>query len=88
MINKNKCKEDQSIDVSVLLNSCTIWTLMKHLKKKLGLVSLVFLINGISTFVGYLMPKPFFLKNSSGTIQPIDGRIRRFIPFSRVFVQK
>ena len=24
--------------------------------------------NGISTFVGYLMPKPFSKKNSSGTI--------------------
>ena len=30
-----------------------------------GLVSL---FNGISTFVGYLMPKPFPKKNSSGTI--------------------
>ena len=30
-----------------------------------GLVSL---FNGISTFVGYLMPKPFSYKNSSGTI--------------------
>ena len=30
-----------------------------------GLVSL---FNGISTFVGYLMPKPFSLKNSSDTI--------------------
>ena len=29
---------------------------------------LVFLFNGISTFVGYLMPKPFPEKNSSGTI--------------------
>ena len=32
---------------------------------RFGLVSL---FNGISTFVGYLMPKPFFRKNSSGTI--------------------
>ena len=31
----------------------------------LGLVSL---FNGISTFVGYLMPKLFSSKNSSGTI--------------------
>ena len=31
----------------------------------LGLVSL---FNGISTFVCYLMPKPFSQKNSSGTI--------------------
>ena len=30
-----------------------------------GLVSL---FNGISTFVGFLTPKPFSLKNSSGTI--------------------
>ena len=33
----------------------------------LGLV-FFFLFNGISTFVGYLMPELFFLKNSSGTI--------------------
>ena len=30
--------------------------------------SLVSLFNGISTFVGYLMPKPFSWKNSTGTI--------------------
>ena len=35
---------------------CVVW---------FGLVSL---FNGISTFVGYLMPKLFFQKNSSGTI--------------------
>ena len=29
---------------------------------------LFFFFNGISTFVGYLMPKPFSSKNSSGTI--------------------
>ena len=34
-------------------------------KNWFGLVSL---FNGISNFVGYLMPKPFFLKNISGTI--------------------
>ena len=28
----------------------------------------VSLFNGISTFVGYLMPKPFSKKNSWGTI--------------------
>ena len=44
--------------------------------------------NGISTFVGYLMPKPSFEKNSSVTIQPIAGRIRGLIPFPRVFAQK
>ena len=39
-------------------------------------------------FLGNLMPKPFSRKNSSGTIQPIAGRIRGFIPFPRVFVRK
>ena len=32
---------------------------------RFGLISL---FNGISTFVGYLMPKLFFLKNSCGTV--------------------
>ena len=50
-----------------------------------GLVSL---FNGISTFEVYLKPKPSLLKNSSDAIEPIAGRIRRFIPFPRVFVQK
>ena len=36
-----------------------------NISKSIGLVSL---FNGISTFVGYLMPKPFSEKNSSGTI--------------------
>ena len=37
--------------------------------KLFGLVSL---FNGISAFMGYVMPKPYFYKNSNGTIQPID----------------
>ena len=32
------------------------------------MVGVVSLFNGISTFVGYLMPNLFSLKNSSGTI--------------------
>ena len=39
----------------------------KHLRAKCS-VSSVSLFNGISTFVGYLMPKPFSLKNSSSAI--------------------
>ena len=39
-------------------------------------------------FEGYLMPKPSFKKNGSGTIQPIARRIRGFIPFPRVFCLK
>ena len=38
--------------------------ILKHINH-FGLVSF---FNGISTFVGYLMPKPFSTKNSSGTI--------------------
>ena len=34
----------------------------------LSVFSLFFLFNGISIFVGYLMPKPFSKKNSSGII--------------------
>ena len=34
----------------------------------LWLIGLVSLFNGISSFVGYLMPKPFSYKNSSGTV--------------------
>ena len=37
---------------------------------RLGLDSL---FNGISAFVGYLMPRPTFLKDSSGTITFISG---------------
>ena len=47
------------------------------------LVSLSF-FNGISTFMGYLMPKSSFFKNSSGTFLPLAGGIRDFIPFPRV----
>ena len=46
-------------------------------------IGVVSLFNGISTFVGYLMPK-----NSSGIIQPIAKRIRGLIPFPSVFVRK
>ena len=43
------------------------------------------LFNSISTFVGYLMPKSSFLKNSSGSISPIAGR-SGFMPFPNVLV--
>ena len=37
--------------------------------------------NGISIFMGYLMPTPSFQKNISGTTEPIARGIREFIPF-------
>ena len=51
-----------------------------------GLVRLLF--NGISTLVGYLMPKSSLWKNCSGIIQSITRRIREFILFPRVLAQK
>ena len=50
--------------------------------------SLVVFFNGISAFEGYLIQKPFLLKNSSDNIQPITRRIRGFIPFPKLFVRK
>ena len=47
---------------------------------------LVSLFTSILTFVGDLIPKPSFKKNSSGAVQPKAGRIRGFILFPRVFV--
>ena len=37
-------------------------------KKKMALCDLVSLFNGISTSACYLMPRPFFKKDSSGAI--------------------
>ena len=53
--------------VQLLLSqrNLSLATAFKHLLDKIGLV---WLFNGISNFVGYLMPKPFSKKNSSGTI--------------------
>ena len=60
--------------------------------RRLGILtcfdSLVSLFNGISTSVGYSMPKLSLLKNSNGTISPTAGRIRKFIPYQRVLVRK
>ena len=50
----------------------------------LGLGSL---FNGISTFVGFIIPEPFFKKNRHGTIYPKALGIRGFIPFLRAFVR-
>ena len=57
----------------------------KNLKKEVESFGLVSLFNSISNFVGYLMPKPSFKRNTSNTIKPIVGG---FIPFPGVFVRK
>ena len=46
------------------------------------MIGLVSLFHGISTFVCYLMRKPFLMNNSS-TIQPIAGGIKRVRIFSK-----
>ena len=51
-------------------------------------VFFLFLFNGISNFVNYLMPKPHLLKNSNGTNEPIVVAIREFILFGKILVQK
>ena len=48
----------------------------------------VSLLNGISTFAAYLMPKSSLYKDSNGSISSIATRIRGFIPFPRVLIWK
>ena len=47
-----------------------------------------FLLNGISAFIGNIIPKKSLEKNSRGIIQPISEEIREIIPFPRVLVRK
>ena len=44
-----------------------------------------FLLNGISTFVSYLMSKPSLLRDSRDTISPIAGGLYQIIVFHRWF---
>ena len=46
-----------------------------------------FVFNGISTFVGNLMPMSSLYKNSGNTIQTIAGGDKGFMPFPWVFDQ-
>ena len=64
------------------------WIIFISAKKRNKRISIsVFLFNGISIFLGYLMPKPSLLKNSSGTIELIAGlRDNEFISFPRALV--
>ena len=61
----NKSPQVSRILLSILAdpNNAVVWIISTR-----RLISKVSLFNGIPTFVGYLMPKLFFLKNSSGTI--------------------
>ena len=49
----------------------------------LTLLTLVSLFNGITTFVGYLIPKPSLQKNTSGNIQPIADKDKRVHSFPK-----
>ena len=68
LTDKMKRRFFQAAIVSILLYGCTTWTLTKWLEKKLdgnytriwfGLVWFY----GISTFLGYLTPNPFYVNN-------------------------
>ena len=48
-------------------------------------VSLMFI--STSSFLGYLMANPLFLKNSCGTILPKVATIKGFMPFLRVLIE-
>ena len=76
-----------SIAYRIDLSTC-LWTINVHhgpADEDPGLVSLV---NGISTFVGYLMSKLFLLKDSSVSIRPIADGIKDVLPFSWIVVRK
>ena len=51
---------------------------------------MVCLFNGVSAFVGYLMPKPFMMKNSCDIFEIMIGvGVRsRFVAFPKVQVLK
>ena len=51
-------------------------------------IGLISLSKGISHLMGYLVPKPSLQENSSSTIYPIAGEIKRFIPFPAILVRK
>ena len=59
----NKCRKNAEEEE---WNNAEEWKKEREEWKKCR--RLVSLFNGISTFLGYLMPKQFFEKNSSGTI--------------------
>ena len=61
---KNSGKK-KALKISYLLNDSHIFNAPFFVHFYLVLVSL---FNGISIFVGYLMPRPFSEKNSSSTI--------------------
>ena len=42
----------------------------------------------MATFVGYLMPTPFFQKDSSDTVQPIDEEYKEVQAFSESISSK
>ena len=55
---------------------------IRKTKRRLFGFSLVSLFNGISTFMGYQIPKPFSW--DSGIIQLIAREIREFMSFPRI----
>ena len=63
------CEQDIFIQMKTQIGSHSRYFNPKEKKSgKIRTFDLVSLLNVISTFVGYLMPKLFSSKNSSGTI--------------------
>ena len=76
LVECNPCKRTWELALDLNTSQSTICCHLKKIRKvcKLGVCDLHTFSGknkvwfGISTFVGYLMPKPFSKKNSSGTI--------------------
>ena len=73
---------EQSV-ASSILTRCFVW--WKWLPSKAGRTGLASLFNGISIFVGYLMPKP---RRGTTGILFMMVEMRRFIPISKGISQK
>ena len=66
---------------SIIILNSILFPLIPYIRTvrfKKERLSWISLLNGISTFLDYLMPKPALWKNNSYTIQPITAVIKGF----------
>ena len=77
-----------TIVVNLILTGCFFYK--ETCCIKLSLVWFLSLLNGISTFVDYLMPKVPLLKNSRDTVKPVtaDRGIRGSCLFPGALIRK
>ena len=69
-------------------NTLTLMPKSGYSTAKICTIGLNFLYCGISTFIGYSMPKLSLQKNSRDTIQTHSWGTRGFMPFPRILVKK